>query len=304
MPLIRGRFVLGIGVFDGVHFGHRRIMEAAVRLAEENDAVPAALTFDPHPRAVLRPDEPPLLLQSLDERIRMLRAVGAEQVWVVRFSRELSLLPPEEFFDLITSISGVEVVGIAVGRQWRFGRGGSGDTALLERCCAERGLKLAAVPEVRMNGRVVSSSAIRQAISAGRLEEAAQLLGRPYRLVGVVEGGYQAASTKLACPTANLAFHAGVLPPDGVYAARAFVAKEPHPAVVNIGFAPTFGWENARRRVEVHLLDFSGNLYGTQLGVEFLRHLREERTFADPSELKRQISCDLRQVREYYREQV
>ncbi len=304
MPLIRGRFVLGIGVFDGVHSGHRRIMEAAVRLAEENDAVPAALTFDPHPRAVLRPDEPPLLLQSLDERIRMLRAVGAEQVWVVRFSRELSLLPPEEFFDLITSISGVEVVGIAVGRQWRFGRGGSGDTALLERCCAERGLKLAAVPEVRMNGRVVSSSAIRQAISAGRLEEAAQLLGRPYRLVGVVEGGYQAASTKLACPTANLAFHAGVLPPDGVYAARAFVAKEPHPAVVNIGFAPTFGWENARRRVEVHLLDFSGNLYGTQLGVEFLRHLREERTFADPSELKRQISCDLRQVREYYREQV
>ena len=301
-PLIRGRYVVGIGVFDGVHSGHRRIMESAVRLAAESGALPAALTFAPHPRAVLRPDEPPLLLQPLEERIRMLRASGAEQVWVVRFSRELSALPPEEFFDSLTSIPGVEIVGIAVGRQWRFGRGGVGDTALLERCCAERGMKLAAVPEVCVDGIVVSSSAIRQAISAGRLEEAARLLGRPYRLVGVVEGGYQAATEKLECPTANLAFRAGVLPPDGVYAARAFTGGEPHPAVVNIGFAPTFGWENARRRGEVHLLDFSGNLYGTQLGVEFLRHLREERTFADPSELKRQISCDLRQVREYYRE--
>ncbi len=298
-----GRFVFGIGVFDGVHRGHRRIIDAAVKHAAERDALPAALTFDPHPRAVLSPGEPPVLLQPLAERIRLLREAGAERVWIVRFTRKLSMLEPEEFLRKLISVPGWETAGIAVGEKWRFGHGGRGDTALLKKFCTERGMQLDAVPELCIGERIVSSSAIRQAVAAGRLAEAAHLLGRPFLLTGSVECGHQAAGTKLACPTANLQFTAGVLPPDGVYAARALLGNEAHPAVVNIGFSPTFGWENSRRRVEVHLLDFNGNLYGAQLGVEFLRYLREERTFADPAGLKRQIGQDLAQVREYYREQ-
>ena len=140
----------------------------------------------------------------------------------------------------------------------------------------------------------------RRAISAGKLEQAAAMRGRPYRLIGTVERGYHAASDRLDCPTANLALSAGVLPPDGVYAAAAYRNGVPYAAVVNIGFAPTFGWEQAKRRVEVHLLDFHGNLYGSELGVEFLHYLREERTFSDPEALKRQIDGDILQIRDFF----
>ena len=168
------------------------------------------------------------------------------------------------------------------------------------RYARRRKIDFIACPEVRLNGEVISSSAIRRAIASGRLDAAEAMLGRPYRLVGKVEYGYGAATSRLDCPTANVSFSAGVLPPDGVYAAAAIRDGKAYPAAVNIGFAPTFGWKQAVRRLEVHLLDFSGNLYGSELGVEFLSHLREERSFSSPEELKHQIGRDIARIRDFF----
>ena len=291
---------LGIGVFDGVHLGHRLILAEVLAAAGETGSIPAAMTFDPHPRAVLRPDESPMLLVPLRERVRLLQEAGAELVWVVPFTPEFAQLEPEQFLDRLLGCPEITVSGICVGRHWRFGRGGAGDCAFLERYTSERNIRFRGCPELELAGETVSSSAIRRAVSAGKLERAAEMLGRPYRLIGTVERGHHAASDRLDCQTANLAFTAGVLPPDGVYAAAAYRDGVPYPAAVNIGFAPTFGWENAVRRVEIHLLGFSGNLYGCELGVEFLRYLREERTFPDPEALKKQISLDVTQIRCFF----
>ena len=232
--------------------------------------------------------------------IRLLREAGAELVWVVPFTPEFARLEPRQFLDRLLGCPEVEVSGICVGRHWRFGRNGTGDSAFLEHYAVERGIRFRGCPELELAGETVSSSAIRRAVAAGKLDRAAEMLGRPYRLIGTVERGYHAASDRLDCPTANLAFTAGVLPPDGVYAAAAWRDGVPYAAAVNIGFAPTFGWENSVRRVEVHLLGFSGNLYGCELGVEFLSYLREERTFPDPEALKQQIDQDMAQIRHYF----
>ena len=260
----------------------------------------AAMTFDPHPRAVLCPDEPPVLLVPLKERVRLLREAGAELVWVQPFTPEFARLEPEQFLERLFACPDIELAGICVGEKWRFGRGGRGGRETLAAYAESHRLEFRACPELELNNETVSSSAIRRAISAGKLEQAAAMLGRPYRLIGTVERGYHAASDRLDCPTANLALSAGVLPPDGVYAAAAYRNGVPYAAVVNIGFAPTFGWEQAKRRVEVHLLDFHGNLYGSELGVEFLHYLREERTFSDPEALKRQIDGDILQIRDFF----
>ncbi len=296
----RRRLALGIGVFDGVHLGHRAIIRELAELARRTGAVPAALTFDPHPRAVLHPDEPPTLLVPLRERVRLLRAAGAEVVWVAGFTPEFSRLEPGEFLDRLLGVSELDLAGICVGEHWRFGRGGAGDSAFLRDYCAARGIELAACPEVTLDGEVVSSSAIRRAVASGRLDRASAMLGRRYRLFGVVEHGYRVASARLDCPTANLAFSAGVLPPDGVYAAAVRREGRFFPAAVNVGVCPTFGYEQAVRRVEAHLLDFSGNLYGSELELEFLEYLREERTFAGPDELKAQIGRDLVRIRQLF----
>ncbi len=299
---VKRKLVLGIGVFDGVHLGHHRIIDQVRELARESGAVPAAMTFDPHPRAVLRPDEPPILLVTLKERVRLLREAGAELVWVLPFTPEFASLEPEQFLDHLFASPEFELAGVCVGDEWRFGRGGAGDSKTLAAYAAAHGFECRACPELELGGETVSSSAIRRAISAGKLEQATEMLGRPYRLTGMVERGYHAASDRLRCPTANLATTAGVLPPDGVYAAAAFRDGKVYPAAVNIGFAPTFGWENSRRRVEIHLLDFDGNLYGVELGVEFLYYLREERTFADPEKLREQIESDIFRIRMFFAE--
>ena len=228
------KLALGIGVFDGVHRGHRLIIDEVCGLARKTGAVPAAMTFDPHPRAVLRPDEPPMLLVSLKERVRLLREAGAELVWVVPFTPEFANLESGQFLDRLFACPEVELTGICVGEQWRFGRGGTGDRAVLADYARRHGLEFHACPELQLDGQVVSSSSIRRAIASGKLETAAKMLGRPYRLTGAVERVYHAAGDRLGCPTANLTFRAGVLPPDGVYAAAAFLHGVSYAAAVNV----------------------------------------------------------------------
>lgn len=291
------KVVFGIGVFDGVHRGHRLLLDAVTRMAGELCAVPVAVTFAPHPRQVLCPERPLQLLTSLQERIRLLKDAGMRDAAVIPFTRELAALPPELFLDeLAAHCRGL--CGICVGANWRFGAGAAGGQKHLQAFAEARQIRFEPVPELEWQGITVSSTQIRRAVASGRLTEAEAMLGRPYRLTGTVVRGYQAATGDLACPTANLVPEAGVLPPDGVYAARAFPGDGTvHWAAVNLGFSPTYRRPGGERRLEVHLLDYQGDLYGRELSMEFVRCLRPERAFPDTEALRRQIEQDIAEIR-------
>lgn len=293
------RFIAAIGVFDGVHIGHRKIIEAASTLAAQHDCRVLALSFSPHPRALLCPDQPPELLVSESTRISLLRDAGAEVCGFINFTREAAALSPEEFLLKLRDETPFEICGITVGSNWRFGKHGSGNRQTLEKFCSGNHWALAAVKEVELEGRTVSSTAIRSAIAAGFLPLAIKMLGRNIPLTGTVAHGFQIAGSKLAAPTANLEVKFGVLPPDGVYSGQCSVDGKNYPAAVNIGIAPTFG--NDLRRVEIHLLDFSGSLYGRELTVELNRFLRPERRFDSPEELKAQIAADIAVIRKEFK---
>ena len=282
--------VLGIGVFDGVHLGHRRIIAEVAESARRLDAVPVAVTFFPHPREVLCPDSPPRLLLPPEERLRRLRDAGARGIGIIDFSECIAATSPEDFLSGI--LSGPSAIrGICVGTRWRFGRNGAGDTKFLSSSLAGREVIFNAVPELEIDGEQVSSSVIRDAIAAGELAKAGRMMGAPVCLYGEVEPGFHEATDILKAPTANLRVDYGVLPPDGVYATWAIVDGRRHPSVTNIGVAPTFGRGN-ERRVETHLFDFSGDLYRRALTVELQCKLRDELRFPSPAELKRPIAVD------------
>ncbi len=298
-PLPPGRpaLVLGLGVFDGVHCGHRRIIARAAELASECGARPAAVTFAPHPRKVLCPEAPPRLLQPLDVRRAALLRAGACWTSVVEFSRVIAEMEPEAFLQELSSAAAFRLAGIVVGENWRFGKGGKGDCAYLARCAEKMGFCFSACPVVEQNGEVVSSSAIRAHAAAGELDAASRMLGAPVSLYGRIEHGYCLARTKLNAPTANLQAEYGVLPPDGVYCGAAVVEGKIYAAAVNCGVSPTFAYGDGARRLEVHLLDFCGDLYGKKMELKLFAFLREEKKFSSPDALKAQIAKDIAAVR-------
>ncbi len=290
---------LAIGVFDGVHLGHKKLLAEVAAMAQELDAVPVALTFDPHPRAVLQPARPPVLLVDLPERIRLLQNAGMSMTAVVDFTGSFAATLPEEFLEfLLEQVPRLAAVG--VGSNWRFGKNGAGNVELLKKYAAQRNFKLAAVDELVMDDEVVSASRIRRLIAGGKLDEAEKLLGYRYMLSGKVSNGYGIAGTHLDCPTANIEPAAGVLPPDGVYSGIVEVDKVRYGAAVNIGVAPTYGRAaDSRRRIEAHLLDFSGNLYGRNVRLILGEYLRSEQCFASEEALKKQIFKDVEQIRNW-----
>ena len=293
------KMIYALGYFDGVHLGHQAILRAVREMAAATGAAPAVITFAPHPRAVLRPEEPPLLLMPQGKRFEILRNAGF-LCWVIHFTREFASQSPEEFLADLLHLDGCELAGVCVGENWRFGKGGKGDRAFLNEYCSTHKIPFSAVPLVEVRGMTVSSSSIRTAAANGRLADASAMLGRSFRLYGKVVHGYRDASAKLSCPTANLEISGGLLPPDGVYIAAVTLNNKRYPAAVNIGFSPTFKREKQARRVEVHVLDFSGSLYCEELEVEVLAHLREERIFGSPAELKEQIDRDLARIHNYF----
>jgi len=293
------RIAVAIGCFDGVHLGHRRLLAELVKMARATAAEPVVLTFHPHPREVLRPHEPVLLLASREQKLAQLVAAGVKAVVTLPFTREFAALDPVEFLSRGLAAPHLTLTGVCVGRRWRFGAGGVGDCATVDTFARTRGFAFRAVPELTMGGQVVSSTAIRRAIASGLLDDARVMLGRAYAVAGQVVRGQAIAGPVLACPTANLAIRQGILPPAGVYAGRASVAGQPRlPAAIAIGAAPTLRHQfGDRLMVEVHLLDFSGDLYGRELEVEFIRYLREERCFSSPELLRAQIARDLAAIR-------
>lgn len=275
-----------VGVFDGVHVGHCKLLRELRQMAEEVHACPVAITFDPHPRQVLTPDKAPALLLPPAEKYRYLFENGAEAVVVIPFDKTFASLEPQAFLSHYVNVPGIALHGLCVGTKWRFGANGKGTCELLTELAEEAGIRFIAVPEETIDGETVSSTSIRLAASSGDLAKAERFLGRSYELYGPVIHGHGVATTTLTCPTANIDVRYGVLPPNGVYAARIrFDGKtEQFPAVINIGFSPTFhidGQED-ELRVEAHFLTPCGDIYGRYLALHPVSYLRPERQFSSP----------------------
>ncbi|MFD2764603.1 bifunctional riboflavin kinase/FAD synthetase [Micromonospora eburnea] len=291
-----GRSVVTIGVFDGVHKGHQATIGHAVAHARELGVKSVVVTFDPHPAEVVRPGSHPAVLTEPARKAELVEALGVDVLCVVPFTPEFSRLPAEAFVHdiLVEHLHAAEVV---VGDNFRFGHKAAGDVALLERLGRTFGFGVEGAPLVAEAGTVFSSTYIRSCVDAGDVAAAAVALGRPHRVEGVVVRGDQ-RGRELGYPTANLLTHRyAAVPADGVYAARLVRrGREPLAAAVSIGTNPTFS--GRERRVEAYVLDFTGDLYGERLALDFVAHLREQRTYDSIEPLLAQIAEDVERTRQ------
>lgn len=292
--------VLTLGVFDGLHIGHQQIMQTVVDRAKAIHAVPTAITFDPHPRAVLHPESAPPLLQTLDQRLANFEFLGIEQTIVIPFTHEFAANPAEDFLkDIIRDR--LHAKEVYLGKGFAFGRGRGGNIELLRRMSAELGFAADEVEEVQLRGRRISSSAIRELLNNGRVNLARRMLGRPYGVEGVVIRGNRRGHT-IGFPTANLKPQNRVIPRYGVYATATLIDGHWRRSITNIGVRPTFETE-AEPSIESYIFDFDNDLYGDSLRVRFLHRIRDERKFNGIDELKSQIERDTRRARNYFRHQ-
>lgn len=289
--------VLTLGVFDGLHLGHQKIMETVVERANATDAHATAITFDPHPRSVLHPESAPPLLQTLDQRLANFEVLGIEQAIVVRFTKEFAAQPAEDFLREIIH-DRLHAKGVYLGKGFAFGKNRGGNIELLRKMSTELGFFADEVPEVRLRGHRVSSSAIRKLLGEGRVNLARRMLGRPYGVEGVIVRGDRRGHM-IGFPTANLHPHNRVIPRFGVYATATLVEGAWRRSVTNIGVRPTFG-KDIGPSIETYIFDFDQELYGDVIRVRFLRRIRDERKFNGVEELKAQIARDVRHATNYF----
>jgi riboflavin kinase/FMN adenylyltransferase len=285
--------VVALGVFDGVHLGHRAILGTAVARAREGGRRAIAFTFDPHPMDVLHPESAPPPITTLEERLDLIAALGLDATIVCRFGSDVAAIEPEAFIrdSVVARLHALEIV---VGFNHRFGRGARGDARLLGELGERLGFRAHVVPPLVVDGSPVSSRGIRTALREGDVARAARWLGRDYVVGGKVVRG-AGRGRALGFPTANLEPDRPPLVPLGVYAGRATVHGTRHSAVANIGRQPTFG-ENAVA-IEVHLLDFTGDTYGAHLDFAFAQRLRGEQKFSSVDALRAQIARDIGEAR-------
>lgn len=287
--------VVAIGNFDGVHRGHQQMIATLVSLAQAEGVPSVVLTFDPHPIALLAPGRVPPSLSTLPRKAELLGQCGVDAVIAYPTDLELLNLSPEGFFEQIVC-ERLNARGLVEGPNFCFGKDRAGDVDTLRLLCEQHGLRLTIVEAVAGDGgAIVSSSGIRRAIADGQLAEAVRLLGHPYRLTGVVETGAR-RGRQLGFPTANLTGISTLLPRDGVYAGRCSVGGQMYASAVHVGANPTFG--EADRKLEVHLLDFSDDLYGTTLSVDLIDRVRDTMRFDDADRLKEQLQKDVATIRQ------
>jgi riboflavin kinase/FMN adenylyltransferase len=291
---LTGPLHLAIGVFDGVHLGHRAVIEAARESAARDGGSAVVVTFDPHPVEVLAPENSPRLLTNTPHKLAVLeREAGIGSVLLVRFDRDFASHLGGAFVERLLQAAPPEgIARICVGEEWRFGKGRSGDVALLERIGKERGFAVSGLGLVEIDSQRVSSTRVREAVAAGDLETAARLLGRRYSVFGAVVRGRQLGRT-IGFPTANLAVSREQLPPAGVYAVTATGAGDSWNGVANLGIRPTVEGETGELRLEVHLFGLDHEIYGEELEVTFVRKIRDERKFEGLPALQAQIAEDV-----------
>jgi riboflavin kinase/FMN adenylyltransferase len=283
-----------IGAFDGVHLGHRRIFQTLTSLSAENKLKPAAITFQPLPREVFGETQKKIAILSFEERKRRIAGCGIELLVVINFTREFARQTGDEFMAKVRA--GLRPGLMVVGHDFSFGKGKKNDLAWLRAYCEKFGIVLKVVDAVKKEGEVVSSSRIRALLNAGRMELAADLLGEPYQLEGRVVRGHHRGKD-LGFATANLAWKKELLVPTGIYIAWACFDEQRWPAVVNIGFNPTFG--DQELSIEAHLLGFKKELYGRSLRLALLKKIRDEKKFEKVEELQSQIRQDIETAKSF-----
>jgi len=289
--------VLTLGVFDGLHLGHQLIMRTVVERARAVGAVPTAITFDPHPRAVLHPESAPPLLQTLDQKVEAFGVLGIEQTIVIRFTEQFSLIPAADFLRAVVK-ERLQAKEVYLGRGFAFGHNREGNIELLRQVSEDLGFVAGEVPEVRLRGQRVSSSKVRELLAGGKVNIARRMLGRPYGVEGRVERGKERGHL-LGYPTANLHPQNRVIPANGVYVTGTLIDGQWRRSVTNVGTRPTF--ETAGEpSVETFVMDWSGDLYGDVIRVRFLYRLRDERKFDSLEQLRAQIQKDVSRAESYF----
>jgi riboflavin kinase / FMN adenylyltransferase len=303
---LQSRPVVTIGNFDGVHLGHQKILREASERAHlgsnlykfkrQGELYPAVLTFYPHPAKVLRPAEAPCLLMTLEQRLEFFKQMEIKAVLVIRFDSDLAKVSAEDFVRLFL-VEPMRAQAVLVGENFRFGHRQSGDVKLLQELGRRWGFEVQVIPPVVADGVVVSSSAVREALREGRVEEATRLLGRPFALAGQIQAG-SGKGRKLIVPTLNLATEQECLPKSGVYVTETTVGGMRYRSATNIGVRPTF--DGGRLAIESHLFDFSQDLTSGPMQICFHARLRDEQKFAGPEALRAQVLKDIERAKDYF----
>lgn len=285
--------IFALGFFDGVHLGHQELLTQCVRLAEQRNCEAVAITFDRHPQSLFL-NTPPMLISTLPDRLELLKRYGIEYIETFPVTKETMATPWQEFLELLVRRG---AAGFVCGRDFRFGHRGQGNSGNLQAFCEARGMPCIIVEEQSLDGIRISSTYIRRQIEEGDMATAVRFLGHPYVLTGTVVPGKQ-LGRRLGIPTANLRLpEEAAVPKFGVYACRCRIDGAAYPAVTNVGTRPTV--EGRGITVEPWILDYSGDLYGRDITLEFYRFLRREQKFPDLDALKAQIREDAAQTREY-----
>lgn len=286
--------MLTIGNFDGVHKGHLALFAKVKEIAKEINGNSVVMTFDPHPIKVLNSGNGPPLITPIQQKLRLIKKAGIDIILCLPFTREFAEISAKDFVKKIL-VDRIGVRCVVVGYDYSFGKDRQGNIDFLKDMANKLGFDVVVVGPVSINGIVVSSTMIRNLVQEGRLEEAKSLLGRYYQVCGIVIKGKNRGARILGYPTANLRLIDELTPKIGVYAVRVLVDDGVYNGVANIGYNPTF--ENGAFSVETHIMDFNGELLGKEIKVDFIKRLRDEKSFKDPKELAIQISKDIEEAR-------
>ncbi|MEO6035483.1 MAG: bifunctional riboflavin kinase/FAD synthetase [Verrucomicrobiota bacterium] len=289
---------LAIGVFDGVHLGHQQVIRRTIADSRQHEAISVAVTFDCHPNSVVAPERTPPLIYPLSKKLEVISSLGVDTALLLHFDKPMSQVPAEEFIRGLAQRC-KNLHSICVGSTFTFGHKRQGNVEMLKILGRELHFEVHGLSAVSLDGERVSSTRIREAVRAGNLDAASQMLGRAYSLAGKIVEGDQIGRT-LGFPTANLESADLVLPPNGVYAAHAEVSGKTCRAAVNIGVRPTMESPTPRLHVEAHLLDFAGELYGKEIELTFVEKLRDEKKFPSLEELKQQIRKDIEAAKKLF----
>ena len=290
---------LAIGMFDGVHLGHQKVLQNAINAASQNDAISVAVTFDQHPANIISPKNAPSLIQTQAQRNRSIELLGVDAILIIKFNEAFSRKTGKSFIQELALGFG-SIHSISVGNDFMFGHNRDGNFQLLQKLSQELNFLTYGLQPVKLNGQIVSSTRIRSALINGKIDDAKQMLGRKFSIEGPVVKG-DGKGREIGFPTANIDTKNLILPPNGVYASYTKFNGKTHKSLLNIGVRPTIIKPNPSIQVEAHILKFNENIYDQVIDIELIDKLRNEMKFESIEELKKQISCDIENAKSFFK---
>ena len=290
---------LAIGMFDGVHLGHQKVLQNAINAASQSNAISVAVTFDQHPASIISPKNAPSLIQTQAQRNRSIELLGVDAILIIKFNEAFSRKTGKSFIQELAQGFG-SIHSISVGNDFMFGHNRDGNFQLLQKLSQELNFLTYGLQPVKLNGQIVSSTRIRSALINGKIDDAKQMLGRKFSIEGPVVKG-DGKGRKIGFPTANIDTKNLILPPNGVYASYTKFNGKTHKSLLNIGVRPTIIKPNPSIQVEAHILKFNENIYDQVIDIELIEKLRNEMKFESIEELKKQISCDIENAKSFFK---